>query len=64
MVEWTAGQADAIIDDILSAKDLTLGRFKTQPKVKTDGKLEDDIITKLSKTVESQTDPTKAKNYC
>ena len=57
----TAPQADAIIDDILSAKDLTLGRFKTQPKVKPDGTLEDDIITKLSKTVERQTDPTKAK---
>jgi len=57
----TPEQANFIIEDILKAKDLTLGRFKTQPKVKPDGKLEDDIITKLSKTVESQTDPTKAK---
>ena len=59
--QMTGPQAEAIIDDILSAKDLSLGRFKTQPKKLPDGSVEDDVLTQLTKKISRESDPKRAR---
>ena len=59
--QMTGPQAEAIIDDIVSARDISLGRFKTQPKKLPDGSVEDDVLTQLTKKISRETDPKRAR---